>query len=97
MTGPQGANASEQAYAAIHRVAVASESARQGIMTTMFSQAEDHVRAAGRRSIRIDTHPGNTVMQAFLASRGFALIGPFDLVTIEPGSTPRRIAYEKLL
>lgn len=66
-------------------------------MSQMFEQAEELIRAAGRRSIRINTHPGNTVMQAFLASRGFSPIGPFDLVTIEPGSTPRRIAYEKLL
>ena len=86
-----------QAYAAIHRVAVAAEAARQGVMSSMFTQAEELVRAAGCRSIRVDTHPGNTVMQAFLASRGFAPVGPFDLVTIEPGSTPRRIAYEKLI
>lgn len=87
-------DAGDPPYASVHRCAVAEGMAGQGVMSFMFSQVKAIVREAGRESIRIDTHPGNTAMRGFLASQGFAEIGPFELVT-HAGSDPARVAYEK--
>lgn len=92
------AGASEPVYAAVHRCATAAEALGQGVMSFLFAQAEALARAAGRRSLRIDTHPGNAAMRGFLARQGFTELQTFELTT--KGDTERdltRIAYEKLV
>lgn len=90
--------AGEPTYAAIHRCATAAEALERGVMGFMFKAAEGIAAAAGRRSIRVDTHPGNRAMRSFLARQGFTELAPFDLKTKDGTETDlTRIAYEKLV
>lgn len=90
--------AGEAPYLAIHRCATAAEALERGVMGFMFDQAETIARNAGARSIRIDTHPGNRAMRAFLAKQGYTELSAFELT--QKGDTETdltRIAYEKLV
>ncbi|AEB07260.1 GCN5-related N-acetyltransferase [Coriobacterium glomerans PW2] len=87
----------EPPYAAIHRCASAHAALRRGVMDFMFRAAEKVCRDAGRRSIRIDTHPGNTAMRGFLRHRGFSELSSFSLVSHGASADRVRIGYEKLL
>ena len=90
--------AGEAPYLAIHRCATAAEALGRGVMGFMFDRAEAIARNAGKQSIRIDTHPGNRAMRAFLAKQGFTELSAFDLT--QKGGTETdltRIAYEKLV
>ena len=87
-------------YVALHRVAVAAEARRQGVMGRMFEAALDQARAAGCVAARIDTHPGNATMRAFVASQGFFEVGTLRLAsmaTTEPAADPTRVAFERAL
>ena len=90
--------AGEPTYAAIHRCATAAEALERGVMGFMFKAAEGIAAAAGRQSIRVDTHPGNHAMRSFLARQGFSELAPFELKTKDGTETDlTRIAYEKLV
>ena len=85
-------------YASIHRCATSASALGKGVMRFLFTAAEDIARRQGKRSIRIDTHPGNLAMLRFLGRLGYAEIGSFDLATKHNGETDLgRIAYEKLI
>ena len=90
--------AGEAPYLAIHRCATAAEALERGVMGFMFDRAETIARSAGKQSIRIDTHPGNRAMRAFLAKQGYTELSAFELT--QKGGTETdltRIAYEKLV
>lgn len=85
-------------YLAIHRCATAAEALERGVMGFMFREAESIAREHGLKSIRIDTHPGNVAMRAFLSKQGFTELSPFELTQKGDQETDlTRIAYEKLV
>ena len=84
-------------YAAVHRCATAAAAVRRGVMRLLLSEMERRALAAGRSSLRMDTHPGNVRMRGLLSALGFTELGPFDMVDHAVPTDTRRIAYEKLL
>ncbi len=84
------------AYATLHRVCVAQGMKGRGVAGALFGEAARLARAAGLRSLRIDTHPGNLPMQRAIGKFGFQKCGLIHLVGgAEDGHL--RIAYEKPL
>lgn len=90
-------NPDAPAYAVIHRTAVSRAAARRGVMSFLFAGAEREARAAGRKSVRVDTHPGNVRMRALCEKLGYTLCGE-HLLTPHGDEVDRvRLGYEKLL
>lgn len=86
---------SDGVYNAVHRVAASAEFKGRGASAFLFEKIEDMAKSGGAVSLRIDTHRGNTVMQRFVAKRGFSLCG---IITLHDGVGDRlRLAYEKIL
>ncbi|QWT17256.1 GNAT family N-acetyltransferase [Collinsella sp. zg1085] len=83
-------------YVAIHRCATLREATGHGYMKLLFEVAAQQSAAQGAYAIRIDTHPGNTVMRAFLQSCGYRELGPFTPVSYGEGKDVR-IAYELVI
>jgi len=76
-------------YAVVHRLCVSEIFVGMGFAKQFMSAAE--VMAAERvKSLRIDTHPDNKIMQGLVERMGFTYCGD---VIIES----RRLAYEKVL
>ena len=78
------------AYVAVHRVAMSPAYRRRGVTRVIFSEAEALARAAGARSVRIDTHAGNVPMRSALEHYGFTACGTVVIATGE-----LRVGYEK--
>ncbi len=76
-------------YNAVHRVAIAVASRGSGASTNMINFVRDVTRAAGKASVRIDTHEGNRVMRRMLEKHGFVHCGTIYLANGDP-----RVAYE---
>ncbi len=81
-----------ESYAVVHRIAARDDYRGRGassfLLRGLTAIAEDY----GCDSVRMDTHRGNTVMQAFLCRHGFCRCG---LITLSHGEGDRiRIAYE---
>ena len=74
-------------YACIHRVCVNEIFIGMGF-SKRFMQAVEAMAAERVRSIRIDTHPDNQIMQGLIRTMGYTYCGD---VVIES----RRLAYEK--
>lgn len=89
-------SSSDPHYGVVHRVAVASDFQGRGIASYLIEQAEDMVATCDFASVRIDTHPGNKPMRRLLEKRGYTECGTIYISHAE-GSTPDRIAYEKLV
>ena len=79
-------------YVVIHRIATHREFKREGIASAFLEFAECKGREHHVQSIRIDTHPENTIMQKWLKKHGFCYCGKIHL---ESGAL--RYAYEKVL
>lgn len=95
---PQTAPGCTPSYTAIHRCTTAASALKRGVMGFMFAAAEDIARENGRKSLRIDTHPGNVAMRSFLTRHGFTELMTFELKTKGDAETDlTRIAYEKLV
>lgn len=76
-------------YAVVHRLCVSEIFVGMGFAKQFMSAAE--AMAAERvKSFRIDTHPGNKIMQNLVERMGFTYCGD---VVIES----RRLAYEKII
>lgn len=86
----------DPAYAVIHRVATAADSAGRGVATALFDAAEREAADAGCASMRIDTHYGNVRMRNLVAKRGYTACGEVVMSCVGT-MTPERIAFEKLL
>ena len=78
-------------YIAIHRVAISVASRGSGLSGNIIGFAADFAERHGRKSLRIDTHRGNTVMRRMLDKNGFKYCG---IIYLESGD--ERVAYEKL-
>ena len=78
---------SEGDYACVHRVCVNEIFVGMGF-SKRFMQAVEAMAAERVRSIRIDTHPDNQIMQGLIRTMGYTCCGD---VVIES----RRLAYEK--
>jgi ribosomal protein S18 acetylase RimI-like enzyme len=59
----------------IHRIMVDPAYRRRGIGTRLMEHAIHQTKAAGLTGIKVDTHPDNRRMQAFLESFGFFKVG----------------------
>lgn len=79
-------------YAVIHRIVSAPDIKRCGAATRLLGHAEALCRKRGVRSIRIDTHSDNVIMQQWLQKNNFTYCGRITLIDGSP-----RIAYEKIL
>ncbi len=77
-------------YYAIHRVAIAVSCRGKGISGEIVDFAARQASAAGKNSLRIDTHRGNVVMRKMLEKQGFIHSGT---IYLENGD--ERVAYEK--
>jgi GNAT superfamily N-acetyltransferase len=89
---PDRAEDGSVAYIALHRVAVSVAYRGKGISTAMIEYAESYARILGMKSLRIDTHEGNTVMRRMLEKNGFVRCGTVFLQNGDP-----RVAYEKVV
>ena len=76
-------------YACVHRLCVNEIFVGMGF-SKRFMEAAEAMAAERVKSIRIDTHPDNLIMQGLVRSMGYTYCGD---VVIES----RRLAYEKLL
>ncbi len=79
-------------YNAVHRVAIAVASRGSGASTNMIEFVREVTRAAGKASVRIDTHEGNLVMRRMLEKHGFVHCGTIYLANGDP-----RVAYELIV
>lgn len=84
--------AGDWSYIALHRVAVSLSHRGSGVSTAIIEYAESFARILGKRSLRIDTHEGNTVMRRMLEKHGFV---PCGIIHLENGDP--RVAYEKIV
>ena len=87
---------SNPTYATIHRCAVSASAARQGVMSALMCAVEDMARAAGAKSIRIDTHPNNVRMHGLAIKLGFTQCGTITL-PYKDEVDPTRFVYEKVI
>lgn len=91
----QGAWLSQgQPYAVVHRVAVDDDCKGQGLAGRMLACAEAEARAAGYRSVRVDTHLDNSSMQQLLRKQGFVRCG---IIHVSNQPDPVRVGFEKWL
>ena len=79
-------------FLVIHRLAVSQEARGTDLATEMIKQAEKLCAKRGIRSIKIDTHEDNVIMQKFVKKNGFVYCG-----TVILGSEGKRLAFEKVL
>ncbi len=80
-------------YLTIHRTAIRGDYRGKGLSLRMFFLAEQVAIQNHMRSIRIDTHRGNQLMQHLCVKYGYEYCGVIYLAR----SGMERIAYEKLL
>ncbi len=79
-------------YGVIHRIAVDRELKRKGLASRIIREVEDRCIERNIKSIKIDTHRKNIVMQNFLKKNGFKYCG---IIYLSDGD--ERLAFEKLL
>lgn len=83
-------------YATVHRFAVHPGFRGRGTSSILFTEIEKIARKNSMKSIRIDTHEENVVMQKALTNAGFCRCGNILLSDGAEKGSPR-IAYEKVL
>ncbi|QIK58066.1 GNAT family N-acetyltransferase [Erysipelothrix sp. HDW6A] len=82
----------DNAYATIHRIAVASNATQQSIATSLINHCIDLTRKQALASLRIDTHTENTKMLGLIRKFPFEKCG---MITLSDGSP--RLAFEMLV
>ena len=83
---------SDDEYAAIHRIAIGSESKGLGLASVILENIEEICFSRGIHSIKVDTHEENLSMQKFLMKNGFQYCG---IVYLD--DKIKRIAFEKMI
>lgn len=83
---------SNNAYAVIHRIAIASDYKGLGLASIIIKNVEELCLNRNVHSIKIDTHRDNLSMQRLLHKNGFQYCGIIYLM-----DKSERVAYEKLL
>jgi len=87
-----GAWASPEPYACIHRIALAATARGSGASGELMAGAERLIRERGVWGVRVDTHRDNRVMRGMLQKNGYAACGVIYLADGQP-----RVAFEKTL
>lgn len=84
-----------KSYTTIHRIAVADFARSQGVATELMKFAEEFTKNTGRKSIRIDTHPENLIIQTMLKTLGYTYCGYviYSYIPVEP----KRLIFEKIV
>lgn len=85
----KGAWKYDEAYAVVHRIAIAPEFRGMGLASITFRLVEDFCRSRGFSLLRIDTDEANKRMQHVLHKNGFEYCG-----TVIQGNG-ERLAFEK--
>jgi len=85
-----------EAYAVVHRVAVAHTAKGKGVASFILEGAEEIAKEGGARSIRVDTHADNTPMRKLLAKEGYTHCGTV-YVSHAGELSSARMAFEKIL
>ena len=80
----------EERHIVIHRVALAEHLRGQGLSRQFLRDTVIAAGLLGYRDIRIDTHPGNVIMQKIIEQVGFSHRGTMHL----PISHGERLAYQ---
>jgi ribosomal protein S18 acetylase RimI-like enzyme len=82
-------------YMTIHRIATSDDARGKGVAKKLMLYAVEVAKERGNKSIRIDTHPKNTIMQNMLKGLGYTELGimVYESIPVEP----ERIIYEKLI
>jgi GNAT superfamily N-acetyltransferase len=62
-------------YVTVHRVAVSPFARGHGLSGLLLSHSIALAKKAGARSVRVDTHPDNKIMQAAIRRAGFVYCG----------------------
>lgn len=83
-------------YLVIRRMAVSSEVRGCGFASRILREAQVRAVELGKKSVRIDTHPGNRPMRRLIAKHGFSECGIVHASHAKNG-TSERIAYEKIV
>ncbi|MFA5543594.1 MAG: GNAT family N-acetyltransferase [Bacilli bacterium] len=83
-------------YMVVHRIAVKKEHTNKGIAKKLMEEAITIARSKGIKSIRVDTHRDNLVMNNFLKSLGFVKCGEILLIDYID-SDKLRTAYELII
>lgn len=81
-------------YAVLHRFAVKEEYKGLGVSGFLASNAEEICKNSGVKSLCVDTHRGNVIMQKFALKSGFEFRGEIDILC--DGDTLRYV-YEKII
>lgn len=79
-------------YCAIHRVVVSDTLKGKGVAKQLLGQCMQEAKKLGARSVRIDTHAHNQIMQKVILHSGFIYCGE---ITLFYGA--KRNAYEIIL
>lgn len=91
-----GAWATPEAYATIHRIAVSSAFRGSGAAAALLLGLQQKTMELGIKGLRVDTHRQNLPMQKFLTGQGFVHRGIIYLGRgAENGA--ERLAFDKLL
>ena len=77
-------------YVVIHRVAIHSNHAGKGYASALFTNVIDYIKAHRQdiKTIRIDTHEDNKIMQHLITKNGFTKVGELHVVY-----RPQEISY----
>lgn len=78
-------------YGVIHRLAIASKYRSRGYGKHIINLCEILVQKSKRKSMRMDTHKDNKLMQGLLKSIGYVYCG---VIFLDNGDS--RLAYEKV-
>lgn len=82
-------------YTTIHRLAVKERYRGCGVAKKLIIFATDYALKHSMKSIRIDTHEGNYIMQSLVTRLGFTNCGYVIYQSIM--DEPKRLIYEKLI
>lgn len=83
-------------YLVMHRLAVAAQAKRRGVASFMIAESAQWARARSLKSLRADTHAGNSPMQRAFEKAGMTCCCDIEITNpLEP--TKHRIGYEMVL
>ena len=84
---------SDEKYAVMHRLCIASKYSGKGLTPTIFDIIFNYIKANDYNYLRIDTHPDNFIMHKVLTSQRFQIAGDIYLAR----GHSLRIAYDIIL
>lgn len=84
-------------FAVLHRVATSAAAVRRGVASFMLQQSAQLARERGLKSLRADTHEGNTPMQRTFEKFGMTRCCEIELRFNSNELTRKRIGYEVIL